>query len=102
MENVLISALHMTRRRTIFASLALLLTTFVIAVQHDTFVRRWCLPAPQPSTRPLGRLDQVIDEFQIDDSRLEGMLRELERRSGARLRDSEYGPNPFSSGLPPC
>src|SRR4051794_32150609 len=59
----------MTRRRIILAAVALLLAAFVMAVQRDTFVRRWCLPTPPPATRAAGPLDQVIEEFEIDDTR---------------------------------
>ena len=81
----------MTRRSIILAALVLLLTTFVIAVQHDTFVRRWCLPAAPPATRPTGPLDQVIDEFEIDEARGMETVLELERRSGLRIRFNEPG-----------
>src|SRR4051812_15567107 len=75
----------MTRRRIILAAVALLLAAFVMAVQRDTFVRRWCLPTPPPATRAAGPLDQVIEEFEIDDSRGAKTLRELERRSGVNV-----------------
>jgi hypothetical protein len=80
----------MTRRRIILAALALLLAAFVIAVQRDTFVRRWCLPTPPPATRAAGPLDQVIDEFEVDDARMLEKIRELERRSGVRIFVSDY------------
>src|SRR4029450_4935618 len=79
----------MTRRRIILAAVALLLAAFVIAVQRDTFVRRWCLPTPPPATRPAGPLEQGIEEFEIDEARGGEKLRELELRSSVRIRVSE-------------
>src|SRR3954454_23043026 len=75
----------MTRRRIILAAVALLLAAFVMAVQRDTFVRRWCLPTPPPATRAAGPLDQVIEEFVVNDSRAYETFRELERRSGVSV-----------------
>src|SRR4051812_36365665 len=93
----------MTRRRIILAAVALLLAAFVMAVQRDTFVRRWCLPTPPPATRPAGPLDQVIEEFEIDDARVAEKVRELERRSGARIRVSDrLTAMVLSKASPPC
>src|SRR3954467_13749940 len=75
----------MARRRIILAAVALFLAAFVMAVQRDTFVRRWCLPTPPPATRAAGPLDQGIEEFEIDDARGWENVHELERRSGVRI-----------------
>src|SRR4051812_1487997 len=97
----------MTRRRIILAAVALLLAAFVMAVQRDTFVRRWCLPTPPSATRPAGPLDQVIDEFKIDDTHRMKMVHELVRRCGVRLRESDAAfiagdaANPVKSSTPP-
>src|SRR3954467_473295 len=93
----------MARRRIILAAVALFLAAFVMAVQRDTFVRRWCLPTPPPATRAAGPLDQVIEEFKIDPARGWENVRELERRSGVRIRESDYlTTTVLDETSPPC
>src|SRR5437763_1492891 len=77
----------MTRRRIIFASLALLLAAFVVAVQRDNFLRRWLLPSRNvPPT-----LAKRIGDFHVERVSFAEAVLAVERVAGKRMNFSESG-----------
>src|SRR4051794_1292291 len=80
----------MRRRRIILFVLALLLVTFSIAVQRDTFLRRWCLPAPRPASQPPNVLGRVVDEFSLSGITHNQAIHQLEQRIGVPIRFEQH------------
>ena len=70
----------MTRRRAIVGLLLCTAATAAVAVQNDTFLRRWLVPPPQP--RPL--LDKVVPHIRFDNVAGD-MFEHLGRVAGVRI-----------------
>jgi hypothetical protein len=80
----------MTRRRIILSVLGLLLAAFFIAVQRDTFVRRWCLSAPGPASPPANVLGRVVDEFSLSGITHTQAVQQLEQRIGVPIHFDQH------------
>src|SRR4051812_18520834 len=80
------NCLGMGRRRAILMSAFALAAVFVVAVQHDTFVRWWFLPRP-PGPRPL--LDRVVPEIRFANVYSDQHLNRLQAAAGVRIETPE-------------